>query len=108
MSEGVVKWFNEKKGYGFIKKDDGQDVFVHYSAIKGQGFKSLVEGDKVRFEIQQGAKGPSAADVVALGLVLLWPAAAYQIFDGLYCGASFCLRGACMPMAMACSLRSPR
>ena len=63
MSEGVVKWFNEKKGYGFIKKDDSQDVFVHYSAIKGQGFKSLVEGDKVRFEIQQGAKGPSAADV---------------------------------------------
>jgi cold shock protein len=63
MPEGVVKWFNEKKGYGFIKKDDGQDIFVHYSAIKGKGFKSLVEGDKVRFEVQQGAKGPSASDV---------------------------------------------
>jgi CspA family cold shock protein len=63
MAEGVVKWFNEKKGYGFIKKDDGQDIFVHYSAIKGKGFKSLAEGDKVRFEVQQGAKGPSASDV---------------------------------------------
>ena len=63
MPEGVVKWFNEKKGYGFIKKDDGQDLFVHYSAIKGKGFKSLAEGDKVRFDVQQGAKGPSASDV---------------------------------------------
>jgi len=63
MAEGVVKWFNEKKGYGFIKKDDGQDIFVHYSAIKGKGFKSLGEGDKVRFDVQQGAKGPSASDV---------------------------------------------
>jgi CspA family cold shock protein len=66
MPEGVVKWFNEKKGYGFIKKDDGQDIFVHYSAIKGKGFKSLAEGDKVRFEVQQGAKGPSASDVEKL------------------------------------------
>ena len=66
MPEGVVKWFNEKKGFGFIKKEDGQDVFVHYSAIKGQGFKSLVEGDRVRFEVQQGAKGPAAADVEKL------------------------------------------
>jgi CspA family cold shock protein len=63
MPEGVVKWFNEKKGYGFIKKDDGQDIFVHYSAITGKGFKSLAEGDKVRFEVQQGAKGPSASNV---------------------------------------------
>jgi CspA family cold shock protein len=63
MPEGVVKWFNEKKGYGFIKKEDGQDIFVHYSAIKGKGFKTLVEGDRVRFEIQQGAKGPAASDV---------------------------------------------
>ena len=56
MSEGVVKWFNEKKGYGFIKKDDGQDVLAPMtSAIKGQGFKSLVEGDKVRFEIRNRA-----------------------------------------------------
>jgi CspA family cold shock protein len=66
MPEGVVKWFNEKKGFGFIKKEDGQDVFVHYSAIKGQGFKSLVEGDRVRFEVQQGAKGPAASDVEKL------------------------------------------
>jgi CspA family cold shock protein len=66
MPEGVVKWFNEKKGFGFIKKEDGQDVFVHYSAIKGQGFKSLGEGDRVRFEVQQGAKGPAAADVEKL------------------------------------------
>ncbi|MFO7708987.1 MAG: cold-shock protein [Desulfobacterales bacterium] len=63
MAEGVVKWFNEKKGYGFIKKEDGQDIFVHYSAIKGKGFKSLVEGDRVHFEVQQGAKGPAASDV---------------------------------------------
>ena len=66
MPEGVVKWFNEKKGFGFIKKEDGQDVFVHYSAIKGQGFKSLGEGDRVRFEVQQGAKGPAAAEVEKL------------------------------------------
>ncbi len=58
-----MKWFNEKKGYGFIKKEDGEDVFVHYSAIKGDGFKSLVEGDRVRFDVEQGAKGPSAVDV---------------------------------------------
>ncbi len=63
MPEGTVKWFNEKKGYGFIKKEDGEDVFVHYSAIKGDGFKSLVEGDRVRFDVEQGAKGPSAVDV---------------------------------------------
>ena len=63
MFEGTVKWFNEAKGFGFIKQDNGNEVFVHYSAIKGSGFKSLNEGDKVRFEIVDGAKGPAAANV---------------------------------------------
>lgn len=63
MAEGTVKWFNEKKGFGFIEKDDGGDVFVHYSAIKSTGFKSLREGQRVRFDIEQGQKGPAAANV---------------------------------------------
>lgn len=63
MLEGTVKWFNNKKGWGFIQKDDGSDVFVHYSAIAGDGFKSLNEGDKVNFEVQNGDKGPAAANV---------------------------------------------
>ncbi|THB68695.1 MAG: cold-shock protein [Desulfovibrio sp.] len=62
-SEGVVKWFNEKKGFGFIQHDDGDDVFVHYSAIQGDGFKTLHEGDRVSFEIEQGEKGVRAANV---------------------------------------------
>ncbi len=64
MITGTVKWFNETKGYGFITpQDGGKDVFVHYSAIQGGGFKSLVEGQKVTFDVEQGAKGPSAARV---------------------------------------------
>jgi CspA family cold shock protein len=63
MQEGTVKWFNNKKGWGFIQKQDGGDVFVHYSAIKGEGYKSLAEGDRVRFEVEDAAKGPSATDV---------------------------------------------
>jgi cold shock protein len=63
MQEGTVKWFNNKKGWGFIQKQDGGDVFVHYSAIKGEGYKSLAEGDRVRFEVEDAAKGPSATNV---------------------------------------------
>ena len=67
MAKGRVKWFNEKKGFGFISRDDGNDVFVHFSAIKRDGFKSLYEGDEVEFEVSQGQKGPQATDVVVLG-----------------------------------------
>jgi CspA family cold shock protein len=66
MSEtksGTVKWFNDQKGYGFIAQDEGGDVFVHYSAIEGQGFRSLSEGDRVEFTVEQGQKGPAAAHV---------------------------------------------
>jgi CspA family cold shock protein len=66
MSEGKVKWFNERKGYGFIEKDEGGDVFVHYSAIVGDGFRTLYEGQRVSFEIEEGQKGPAAANVKPL------------------------------------------
>ncbi|MBT7697864.1 MAG: cold-shock protein [Desulfobacterales bacterium] len=63
MTDGVVKWFNDSKGFGFIEQENGPDVFVHFSGIGGDGFKSLNEGDKVTFEIEQGAKGPAAVNV---------------------------------------------
>ena len=66
MPEGTVKWFNNKRGWGFIVKEDGEDIFVHYSAIKGEGFKTLDEGQRVQFEIEEGEKGPAAANVERL------------------------------------------
>ena len=66
MAEGTVKWFNEKKGFGFIQKDEGGDVFVHFSAIQGSGFKTLAENQRVSFEVEQGPKGPAAANVQVL------------------------------------------
>lgn len=65
MATGTVKWFNESKGYGFIAQEGGDDVFVHFSAIQGSGFKTLAEGQKVTFDIQEGPKGLQAANVVA-------------------------------------------
>ena len=66
MAEGMVKWFNEKKGFGFIEKEEGGDIFVHFSAIATLGFKSLQEGQRVSFDIEQGKKGPAAANVKPL------------------------------------------
>jgi CspA family cold shock protein len=63
MAEGTVKWFNDSKGFGFIEQDNGPDVFVHFSEIQGDGFKSLAEGDRVSFEVTQGQKGPQSANV---------------------------------------------
>lgn len=63
---GKVKWFNSGKGYGFIEREDGPDVFVHYSSIRGEGFRNLEEGQQVEFSIEQGKEGPRAADVVVL------------------------------------------
>ena len=64
---GTVKWFNAQKGYGFIERPNGPDVFVHHSAIKSAGFRELVEGERVEFSITQGPKGPQASDVIRLG-----------------------------------------
>ena len=61
--EGTVKWFNDQKGYGFISRTDGKDVFVHFSSVAGSGFKSLQEGDQVSFEVQDGERGPQAVNV---------------------------------------------
>ena len=64
MPSGTVKWFNDKKGFGFIESDDGGDVFVHHTSIQASGFKSLSEGERVTFELEQGDKGPKAVNVV--------------------------------------------
>ena len=66
MSEGTVKWFSEKKGYGFIEQEDGQDLFVHYSSINSDGFKTLTEGEQVSFEIEESDRGPVAKNVEKL------------------------------------------
>ncbi len=66
MTQGTVKWFNEKKGFGFLEREDGDDVFVHYSSIQSSGFKKLDEGQSVEFEVQDGPKGPQAVNVTVV------------------------------------------
>ncbi len=66
MADGIVKWFNPQKGYGFIEQEDGPDVFVHHTGINASGFKSLNEGDRVTFEVKEGPKGPTAVDVTVV------------------------------------------
>jgi CspA family cold shock protein len=66
MANGTVKWFSEKKGFGFIEQEDGSDVFVHHSGINATGFKTLNEGDKVTFTVEQGKKGPAAVNVTVI------------------------------------------
>jgi cold shock protein len=66
LANGIVKWFDDKKGYGFIEQENGPDIFVHFSGIQGNGFKSLNEGDRVTFDVEQGSKGPAAVNVIPI------------------------------------------
>ncbi len=66
MAQGTVKWFNDRKGYGFINQEEGQDVFVHFSSIDGAGFKSLSEGDQVSFDVEESDRGPEAKNVIKM------------------------------------------
>ena len=66
LANGIVKWFSDRKGYGFIENEEGGDVFVHFSAINAQGFKSLAQGDRVTFEVEEGDRGPAAANVTKI------------------------------------------
>lgn len=66
-TQGTVKWFNDQKGFGFISRDNGKDCFVHFSAIQGDGFRSLAEGERVEFDVVDGARGPAAENVVRVG-----------------------------------------
>ena len=66
MAKGTVKWFSESKGFGFVTSEDGSDVFVHYSSIQGNGFKTIAEGDNVSFDVEEGQKGPKAVNLVVL------------------------------------------
>ncbi|PIE34059.1 cold-shock protein [candidate division KSB3 bacterium] len=67
MAKGVVKWFSDQKGYGFIEQENGEDLFVHFSSIMGDGFRTLAEGDEVTFDVGEGQKGPAAQNVVKVG-----------------------------------------
>ena len=80
MANGTVKWFNERKGYGFIEQEDGPDVFVHHSGINATGFKSLNEGDRVTFDIEQGEKGPAAVNVTVVQLIVMKGKSAFHRF----------------------------
>ena len=66
MANGIVKWFNDSKGFGFIEQEDGTDIFVHHSSINAEGFRTLNEGDRVTFDVEQGQKGPAAANVTVV------------------------------------------